>query len=435
VSDQIAVTPASRNLGQLERDQLAFQGGFNPCAVDLDFASRLGLDPRILAGGAKVVDRRRVAESLAGVLTRNGTNRSDRIKCCGRVQVAKMGNRYGLARGSCHDRLCPRCCRTRANQQGAKLRVFAEPMVAAGRLLFVTLTQVKRDVLGETVLEAIDRLRANYRRVFNSKNKAGRRIAAMLLGGLRVIELAWSPKGKRAGRGGKDLWVDFSGWHAHLHMLVQVADGVSLAAAAAEIQQAWLLLADAGECEAAAQYVTPADEGRIHELTKYPFKPLEISNPRRLREVAAAIDGLHADQAFGTWKGWRKTVPDAAGWGDKLQVSPCGLAELRTAAKADRAVTWDRPVGSGMVLKDGVDARALIATVARNPGLLQDLIKEARAASKDQIRGQRREQPTVLVPLAWLLDGGQREPDAAKRAGDDAPRAEGMERTRRRMAD
>jgi hypothetical protein len=393
---------ACGELEAVEAAELAELGPLAPTDGAHEFASRLGLNPLDLARETRARERGRVADAMQGLKTRGGVERSRYVATCGRLHIGKSqgsaGERYGVAHWRCKDRLCPTCGELRSRKQAWRLRQFIEQRACWDRLLFPTLTHRKRPVAEETASEAITRLGKDLLRVFDTKFASGRELATVIDGALFVIELTWSPKGWRTSAAtGRKFYVEFSGWHAHVHALVEVAEGVDLGYAAHVILKHWIATADA---EPAAQYVKPATPQNVGQLCKYVLKPMSISNPRRLRQAAHAISNIKAERARGEWKGWKKKVADDGKW-DHVEVSGYTLGDLQVAAKQDKWISWHDTVGDHVRTIGVVEATALVRTLARAPETLNEAVKRRRSAERE-IPWWKQGKPTA-VSIAWVI--------------------------------
>lgn len=176
--------------------------------------------------------------------------------------------------------------------------------------LFATLTQPK--MYGESARDAVHRLYVSWRRLSNSTaTRADFR--EMFSGGLRTTETTWAPAGMQREHGGR---VDFDGFHAHLHIMIEVKPGVRPGDAAAWLTNAWL---DASPgSRHAAQLVRRARFDDAHQLAKYVTKPLEEhrGDASVVRALFEGLHGLRLLQAFGSWvakdgaPGWRAWAYD-----------------------------------------------------------------------------------------------------------------------------
>jgi hypothetical protein len=280
--------------------------------IEVDVAERLGIDIGDVLETTSAEDRRRIAGAMRGhVYTKRRrkkprnvldkewvstpVDRSSRLFSCGHLRPAiRGGTEYGLAHWWCKDRLCPSCAAHRARDMGGALRAWIEHRQAP--VLFGTLTQPKFPRSRETATEAIDRLLAAWRRMSNKKNASGRLFHAHFVGGARAIELAWAQSGDQHGK----HKVVRSGWHAHIHALFEVREGVDPGEAAGVLQRLWLD-ASAGATPG-AQCVVPVDDQRVGQVTKYPLKLPELDTPDVIREAAKALADRRVVLGFGDWR-------------------------------------------------------------------------------------------------------------------------------------
>ena len=262
---------------------------------ELRAAHDLGITAAELEALAGVDERARSYRALGGLATRTGLPRAGRLGACGQLRAALGdGGRVWAQPWRCRDRACPVCMASRSRRLAWRLRV-----AAMGRALvtpdldraFVTLTQRKRP--SESAREALDRLIGAWRRL--TRSRAWRGVVA---GAVRAIELTWSGAG---GRGGHRP--DADGWHAHAHVLVELAPGVRTVDAWPAIRAAWLELADA---EAPGQDCRELDETRIGQLAKYVVKPFAIEHLGRAAEAFGALSGRRMLDGTGTWRGWQR---------------------------------------------------------------------------------------------------------------------------------
>lgn len=175
--------------------------------------------------------------------------------------------------------------------------------------LFATLTQTKFPRHSEGAKEAVHRIASTWRQITNSKTAIGRAFRRMFVGGLRTTETTWSARGDEQHNGGGV--VGFSGYHAHLHVILEVRDGIDRAEAAAWLIRTWL--EHSHGASAGGQCVRPASADDAHQLCKYVTKPLEAvgDKPAILRELFGALHGVRLLQAFGEWQG---KAGERVGW-------------------------------------------------------------------------------------------------------------------------
>lgn len=282
--------------------EVAPLGGFDRSALQL-----LGLDVERLESAAATKHRAAVARALAGVRTtatkRNpdGVSRGALIRRCSRQHAVKVGSSFDVEPICCRQRPCPCCARARARRNASAVdkAMRHRRSILSASFLFATLTQVKRCRASESPREAVHRLHQAWRELTNSKTAVGREFHRLFAGGLRTTETTWSPQGAEREHGGR---VTFDGYHAHLHILIEVRPGIDRAEAAAWLQREWMRITGASPV---AQVVRPAREEDTQQLCKYVSKPLEdvAEEPHILRELFSGIHGVRLLAAFGEWQG------------------------------------------------------------------------------------------------------------------------------------
>jgi len=277
--------------------------------------------------------RAKALQWVQGLVTDKGRDRGNAVMGCGRLVPAIGANTGGVAfvRIACKDRACPACARRRARKTGwearqafehrqaqwAAVSSLAEALsypVRSPEFVFFTLTQRKRPRAHESAREAIDRLKASWRRLTNTKSKAGRVFKMLCPGGMRAMEVTWSAAG-----GG--------GFHPHLHCVGELAPGVTLEHFRSFVLSVWCTGSDA---EAFGQDFRPLCETSIGQLAKYATKPLEdiAGSPDIARELFAALHGARLCEGFGAWKSWRKWVPEQDSDAEPLLLSKVQAGEL-----------------------------------------------------------------------------------------------------------
>lgn len=311
--------------------EVAPLGGLDRGALQL-----LGLDPARLDGAAATTHRAAVAFALAGVRTtatkRNpdGVSRGALIRRCSRQHAVKVGASFDVEPICCRQRPCPCCARARARRNASAVdkAVRHRRSVLSSTFLFATLTQVKRPRWEESPREAVHRLHRAWRELTNSKTSTGREFHRLFAGGLRTTETTWSPRDAEREHGGK---VTFDGYHAHLHILIEVRAGVHRGDAAAWLQRAWMSFCPGSS--PIAQVVRPAkfgdleeyetDASDVHQLCKYVSKPLEdvADAPHILRELFSGIHGVRLLAAFGEWHGRAGVRPGWRALGEDVEPS------------------------------------------------------------------------------------------------------------------
>jgi hypothetical protein len=316
---------------------------------------------------------------------------------CGRLVLARElgedSSTWGLAHAWCHDRACPHCMATLQRTRAASLRDFVAPHIRSS--LFVTLTQPKRSIDDEGPGQAADRVLGRDREGVETghgyralwRGASGRFLRLFFCGGLRALEVVLSSAGTERRDGSK---VEITGWHAHIHALLQVTapsseaclqaakwvrrrlrtlDGDEREVAIAEsirlqsiarslkklgprieagegLANEWRELASRvvlsrwlAVCEGAdapAQDVQPADGDRVGQVTKYLTKPFELRDPRRARELFVALESRKAIKAWGTWRSWAKDADEEDDEDDaKLEVSCTPVRALFAVLDSD----------------------------------------------------------------------------------------------------
>jgi hypothetical protein len=379
-----------------------------PCAPE--HARRLaahGVDVLGLALDSWSVERARAVGWVAGLRTRprrkrnadgelvdgsEGIDRGLRVAMCGRLMLARETQPdgrtdWGLAHDRCRDRGCPRCMATLQRNRAARLRDFAAPHMAA--CLFVTLTQPKLPIEDERAGEAADRVLGRdrdgvdtghgYRALW--RGSSGRFMRLFFQGGVRALEVVLAKAGTVRRDG---TVVEVTGWHAHIHQLLQVTtpdgdacakawrwvrrrlrslDGDERASARDEVRRLesigrslhkltprivageavpnewrelarrvvlarWLAVCVGAK--ASAQDVQAADADRVGQVTKYVTKPFELRDGRRARELFIALESRHAIRSWGTWRSWAAELDEDADEeeGARIEVSRTPLRAL-----------------------------------------------------------------------------------------------------------
>lgn len=270
----------------------------------------LGKDPEAVERAHASHLRGAVARALAGVRTGStknnpqGVDRATLLRACGRQHAVSIGDAFELEPQNCRQRPCPSCARARA-RVNAKTLVRAMDkrtcsQVGGVYFLFATLTQPKRRRSDETAREAVERMGVHWRALANDRATRAD-FARYFAGGLRTTETTFAAAGdeQRNGHGR----VAFSGFHVHLHVLLEVRKGVDEGEAAAWLLASWLALVEGSS--AAGQCIRRARAEDAEELCKYVTKPLEdcADKPAVLRELFGALHRVRLLQPFGQWLG------------------------------------------------------------------------------------------------------------------------------------
>lgn len=389
--------------------------------------TRAGVDIVGLAIEAGAYERARALEWVAGLRTKptkanpEGKLRSWRVKDCGRLYAAMSESqgdmRWGAQPRSCHDRACPSCMRARSARLAKLLRLWLEPLMEKASVDFVTLTGIKLELEHESAAGAADRMFAAWAELVNKKTAGGRMLRTFYPNGLRAFEEVMSHKGKVRKDGSR---VAYSGWHAHIHALMELAPldadalrrvvawlerrakrrdvalllvralrvqacllGERYEAAAVEWGELarefllWRWLDLNPEASWAAQCVEPADLHRCGQLTKYLTKPFELRSPSLARELFVALEGRRCLQGFGAWLSWVKAAEEASAVEDDepgIRVSLTPMREIWDAIdRGDRSVVLrfhDRDIA--------VDPQLIEAGIKACRGSFRSLAKRQR---------------------------------------------------------
>lgn len=346
------------------------------------FARGLGVDVESAQAWGATFDRAKTLRWLdASVLTKNGNRRDERVRFCGHLWAASCGGQLGVAHKLCRDRFCPGCQRRRQRELAKLLRTFVESRRDAlertrdvtGALMFPTLTQPKQDARHESAEQAIARLLAARRDMMNTKTAHGVALRRSIVGGVWFIELTWSYRGQKYANGHR---VAYSGWHAHLHGLVELAPGVHMHDARAALADAWARACP--ESCRAAQKIKPVVVERVAQVCKYVCKPFDMVNPKRAREAAVALAGIRHHNGWGSWRSWKNVARELLDIDDETLAPPIVMGNM-TLAK-----TWAFAQSTGATDDDGVLAGASGRVYFDQPGQPAD---EVGRAATDVLAG------------------------------------------------
>lgn len=355
----------------------------------------LGVELEEIERRACTTERMRVVEALAWTRTRPTPNYpdgylvADAIATCGRQHVFKRGSSYKRAPTRCRSRPCSACARSKADVDAHALKRFVATRTEVGaRIVFFTFTQPKRPRWREQPRAASDRIQSVYRAIFRAGTRVGNWARALFVGGLRSIEVTYSRKGSKQNADGSRT--TFSGYHVHLHGLLEVADGIDAAEAMRWLRDAWVMYCD--DASPSAQLLTLANAKRIQYVCKYVTKGMEDAarHSAVVRELYAGLSGTRLLQASGTWMGrkgkrlgWREIgdpplplvvapwlIGPTIGWVVRL-----AMLEARPEGVTSTVVFRDRRTGDetrddAVVVFDALvkvehDARARAGTSAR----------------------------------------------------------------------
>ena len=294
--------------------------------------------------------RLRACEMLEGEKTSKGKDRADAIRGCGRLRMTCDSQmRVGVMAEQCRDRACPRCAALRSAKLGAELRSASEcrigrsmrckscrelhprdqphrddcpacvaidkhvrkVSVSGRRHWFVTLTQLKKTWQSENASQALDRVLWSWRRLMGSSYRSRNRdLRDMVTGGIRALEITWSGRGSKLcgceSACGCSYKVKYSGYHAHLHCIMETPDWVELEDLETVLRIIWEWASPGCDPDKGVnvQYLHTTNVG---QCAKYVSKPYSAP-PRRAREMFNALEGRRMFQGFGEWLSWRKWV-------------------------------------------------------------------------------------------------------------------------------
>ena len=347
-------------LARLTAETVPVCGPANRLAVLL-----LGRKPAEFEHHARTTLRAQAVEWTRGLRTPSGKSRSTRIAHCGHIRPAigvKTGE-VGMVQVQCRDRACPSCGRIRARKLGHELRAAVDHRVEESpdsRLLFVTLTVPKVAASERGALDSIDHTMRAWSKLTKANTRRGREWSRHFAGGVRTMEVTWSERGDVHG----DHVVAYSGWHAHLHCLVELAKDADHDDAVRWLVREWCGLTGASP---SGQKVMPMDKARVGQLTKYVSKPLEDAarRPERARELFRALHARRLMQGFGGWKGWRSWVEDDADdVTEPLLISYSEIGELEKASRTkDGRPSLTEVYFKGFVGRESIERKVLAAEV------------------------------------------------------------------------
>lgn len=368
-----------------------------------DFAAGLGVELPQVGEDSGVLARARVLRWMDPAIRtrpskRNpaGLPRRERVQRCGTLWAARCGEQLGMAHKWCRDRMCPTCAERRQRGEARKLRRWCEERWKKGaRLIFPTLTQVKQSIELETAEQAITRLMTTRREMMNTKTKAGESLRGFIAGGVWCVELAWSYRGKLNRDGSR---VAYSGWHPHLHGLIELTEpDADLVArlghdravevwarrAGSALRRAWIAVNP--EASYAAQKIVDVDRQRVGQVTKYPLKPFEMAAPSRSREAAIALASRRTQDAWGTWQSWRREAEklldadrEEAGEVERppIEFGDATFQALAVRVQVGGRVFFHPPGGEDRI---GVPTLDLVAAIQEDPRSFQRRVADEGA--------------------------------------------------------
>lgn len=269
-----------------------------------------------------------VMRLLSGLTTRGGHARRIRLENCGVAFPVMRAEVLSWERRGCKDRFCPPCAHSLSVQRAKLVRDFWAMREDRGaRAAFITLTRPK--VRGESPRQAARAVLRDWRRLAHGesaladgiiRSRTKRAGPPLLPGGLRSLELTARAANTvlNPGQPG-EYTVRVGGIHAHLHILAELAPGVTYRTLAARMIGAWRELTGGS---AGAQDVQPLRTGNIYQACKYACdfgslaQLLDVA-PAYARSVAEGLHGVRTADAWGTWRGLLKPVPSGLVFGDR----------------------------------------------------------------------------------------------------------------------
>jgi len=309
-------------------------------------------------------ERARVLEWMTGMVSPRGVDWGHEVRNCGKLYpVLLPDGSVRIMPMTCKTRGCPRCMRARARQLADDLRSAVQERQACEvlgadgsreyfdrRLVFVTMTQVKRDARVEDAGGAISRILKSWRRMISPQSRRRNEdLRAMVFGGVRSLECVWSPRNKLNKDGGR---VKYSGWHAHAHCIFELHHMPTFGRSwmedfADELRDVWRWASKDSNPETGVD-VQPLDLRKVGQLSKYLTKPFELDKPKRARELFRAASGRRILNGFGGWESWRRWVPKEASEYAGAKFSAISLGRL-----ADNKARYDDQ-GRGALLAPSV---------------------------------------------------------------------------------
>lgn len=257
-----------------------------------------------------------------------GRDRGLSVAACGRPALAMTADgTVGLIALRCRDRACPRCQRLRAVERAAELCIAMQscpscqgsgntddgPCQDCGsrgsvpwNWSFATLTIPKAHQTERDCRATLAEVLGSWRNMTSSRTALGREFRARYHGGVRSLEVVYRESGEIVKYpGGRTHTVEYSGWHVHLHVLLDKRSDAP-SDTDAWLRREWCLLvggAHAGQC---IRDVERGDTGVAVELAKYVAKPLSQTMSLTVgRELFRAIHGKRMLEGFGRWRSWR----------------------------------------------------------------------------------------------------------------------------------
>lgn len=254
-------------------------------------------------GGAKRSEALRQCESASVLMDPGGEGRP-------RAPALSLSTGRPVARvRHCDHRLCPTCARARSAEHAREL-TDAVAKTFKRRPVLLTLTQ--RDMPGESVGEACDRILAAWSRLRKSSEWREH-----VDGGWRSIEVTWNRKTGAV--------------HAHIHAVIDVEWWAQV-----ELLASWRTAIDVDDDKSGGARIERLRAG-IKEAVKYTAKPGDVMHwpSSRLDELLRWMRGRRLLQTFGHLYGTKlretETETDGAEEGDK-EVANGATGEVVRAA-------------------------------------------------------------------------------------------------------
>lgn len=349
------------------------------------------------------------------------TNRAARIAMCGQVRLAHnpKTSKWSYAATSCKDAACPRCQASRSKQYAWALG----QKVAEGQRLMTTrlITLTKPKVVGESVEDAYKALTKCW--VRHRSHKVFRK---NVVGGVRTFECVWRVAGEKTPSG---YVVRTTGWHVHLHALVQlnleqalwhgrgnIARGCECVLA--YLVEDWLKTCDGAKASAQRPDARPlASVGKaVSYVTKYVTKPFDLPD-YKAREFFSTMVGRRWVEGWGEWRDWRKPLREK-GEGDGWVMTATTMQELWGAAEKDLKVqvcyrqVLDRFMSNlyghqlgGTVHRFDVRARDVLRAIVEDSRSVGDHRRGTGTAFRPEFeRPPPRYKTLLVISLAMLCD-------------------------------
>lgn len=374
-------------------------------------AERLGVDLGDVLTLTDAAERNRIADAMHGfVYTKRRRkkprncldhewvsepiDRSVRVWACGHLRPAFRGFEIGIAHWHCRDRLCPDCAERRAREYASAARPFVESR--KGAVLFVTLTQVKRPTHRESAAAAFERLMVTWRKCQNKKSLPGRRFAACFVGGARAVELKYTQRGEQK----RKHRILYSGWHPHLHLLLEVRDGVTVAEASRALLEIWGGAAKGSDDN--GQNVQLVDERRIGQLCKYPLKLPPLVSVDVIREAAIVLADRKTLVGFGTWRAFLKEGRILRDQREERPRAPIHMADQRlgSLARPDGVISFTKRRGR-MWAAEFRDLRAIRDSILADPRTFAQRDRDQKRLD-DELAGENELREQAGLPEAIM---------------------------------